>query len=166
LNPQRPRRSTAQLRESYSETVVALGRQFEQLEVVVAQFDPDLDEQALVVAWDSDDPVERNRVGLLLACFEKTYMLLVDLIALSVKLARRIGAIEDESTPAPELLVGAGVLSRDELTAIEKQRDVRNTSQHVYVELSMSDLRSAVLDQLKTTPGAIQSIATWVGSLE
>jgi uncharacterized protein YutE (UPF0331/DUF86 family) len=156
----------AQLRESYSETVNMLGRQFEQLEVVVAQFDPDLDEHALVAAWDSDDPAERNRAGLLLACFEKTHMLLMDLITLSVKLARRIGAIDDESTLAPEFLVNAGVISSDALEAIGKQREVRNTSQHIYVQLSIPELRSAVLDQLKTTPGAIQSIAAWVESLE
>lgn len=155
-----------QLRESYTETVAAIGRQFEQLEVVVAQFDPDLDEQALVAAWDSEDPVERNRVGLLLGCFEKTYMLLMDLITLSVKLARRIGAIDDESTPAPELLANAEVISRDAVAAIEKQREVRNTSQHVYVRLSMSELRTVVLGQLETTPQAIQSIAAWVESLE
>lgn len=156
----------AQLRESYSETIDAIGRQFEQLEVVVAQFDPDLDEQALVAAWDSDDPVERNRTGLLLGCFEKTYMLLMDLITLSVKLARRIGAIDDESTPPLEFLVDAGVISHDALAAIRKQREVRNTSQHIYFELSMPELRTAALRQLETTPQAIQGIAAWVDSLE
>lgn len=156
----------AQLRESYSETVDAIGRQFEQLEVVVAQFGPHFDEQALVAAWDSEDPVERNRVGLLLGCFEKTYMLLMDLITLSVKLARRIGAIDDESTPPPELLVNAGVISHDAVAALKKQREIRNTSQHIYVQLSMSELRKAVLGQVEMTPGAIRSIAAWVESLE
>jgi hypothetical protein len=146
------------------ETVDAIGRQFEQLEVVIAQFDPALSERALVAAWDSDDPVERNRVGLLLGCFEKTYMLLMDLIGLSVKLARRIGAIDDESTPAPELLVNARVISRGALAAIEKQREVRNKSQHIYLELSVSELRTAVLDQLEMTPRAIQGIAVWIES--
>lgn len=156
----------AQLRESYSETLDAIGRQFEQLEVVVAQFAPDLDEQALLDAWDSEDPVERNRVGLLLGCFEKTYMLLMDLITLSVKLARRIGAIEDERTPVLDTVANAGVISRDAIEAIEKQREVRNTSQHVYVQLSMSELRTAVLGQLAITPVAVQSIAGWVDSME
>jgi uncharacterized protein YutE (UPF0331/DUF86 family) len=154
----------AQLRESYSETVDAIGRQFEQLEVVVAQFDPDLDERALKAAWDSDDPVERNRAGLLLGCFEKTHMLLMNLITLSVKLTRRIGAIDDEKTSALVSLVNAGVISQNALMAIEKQREVRNTSQHIYVELSMSELRTVVLDQLETTPGTIQRIAAWVES--
>lgn len=155
-----------QLRELYSETAAAIGRQFEQLEVVVAQFDPDLDEQALVAAWNSEDPVERNRVGLLLGCFEKTYMLLMDLITLSVKLARRIGAIDDESTPPPELLANAGIITGDALAAIIRQREVRNTSQHVYVELSMAVLRRAVLQQIETTPSTIRNVAAWVESLE
>jgi uncharacterized protein YutE (UPF0331/DUF86 family) len=156
----------AQLRESYSEAVDAIGRQFEQIEVIVAQFDPDLDEQAMVAAWESDDPVERNRVGLLLGCFEKTYMLLMDLITISTKLARRIGTIDEEKTSALELLVNAGVISHDDLQAVDKQREVRNKSQHIYVELSMSELRNAVLLQLETTPRAIQGIARWVATFK
>jgi uncharacterized protein YutE (UPF0331/DUF86 family) len=93
-------------------------------------------------------------------------MLLMDLIGLSAKLARRIGAMDDEKTPALELLVDAGVVSQGALATIEVQREVRNTSQHVYVELSMSALRNAVLSQLETTPRAIQSIVAWVESLE
>ena len=50
--------------------------------------------------------------------------------------------------------------------AIEKQREVRNTSQHIYVRLSMSELRTVVLSQLEATPGTIQSIAAWIESLE
>ncbi len=148
------------------ETVAAIGRYFEQLEVAVAQFGPDLEEQALIGAWDSDDPADRNRVGLLLGCFEKTHMLLMDLIGLSVKLAMRLGAIEETNAPASEVLLDRQVISQAVQTAIENQRKVRNTSQHVYVELSMSALRQAVLGQLDTTPGAIQSIAAWVESLE
>ena len=93
-------------------------------------------------------------------------MLLMDLIALSVKLARRIEAIDDESTPAPELLVNAGVISREDIVAIEKQREVRNTSQHIYIQLSMSALRLAVLQQIETTPSTIRNVAAWVESLE
>lgn len=155
----------AQLRESYLETVDAIGRQFEQLEVVVAQFNPDLDQQALAAAWDSEDPVERNRVGLLLGCFEKTYMLLMDLVTLSVKLARRIGAVDDETTAPLELLANAGVISRDAIAAIEKQREVRNTSQHIYVQLSMAVLRSAVIQQIETTPSTVRNVGAWVESL-
>jgi uncharacterized protein YutE (UPF0331/DUF86 family) len=166
VNPRRPSRSAAQLRESYSETVDAARRHFEQLEAAVAQFDPDLDEKALVAAWESDDPLERNRVGLLLGCFERTYMLLMDLIALSVKLARRIGAIDDEKTPAPEVLVNAGVVSHDDLEAIEKQREVRNTSQHIYVELSIPALRSAVLLQIERTPPLIRNVVKWLETFQ
>jgi len=50
-----------QLRDSYDETLDALRRRFEQLEAAVAQFPPDLDEQALSTAWYSGDPRERNR---------------------------------------------------------------------------------------------------------
>lgn len=157
----------AQLRESYAETVDALRRTFEQLSVAAAQFEPDLDEQALVSAWDSDDPTERNRVGLLLACCEKTYMLLADLIVLSVKLGRRLGALnENEDAPPLDVLRGLGVITHEVQAAIEQQRKVRNTSQHIYVELSMSELRTAVLGQLETTPATIQRVAGWVESLE
>ncbi len=166
MSPHRPRRSVDQLQAAYEHTLDAIRRRFEQLETAVAQFLPDLDEKALTAAWDSDDPAERNRADSVLASFEKTYMLLMDLITLSVKLARRIEAIDDERTPAPELLVNAGVISHGALVAIEKQREVRNTSQHLYVELSMSELRTAVLGQLETTPRAIQSIAAWVESFE
>ena len=167
MNPHRPRRSVAQLRESYAETVNALRRTFEQLSVAAAPFEPTLDESALVSAWDSDDPIERNQVGLLIACCEKTYMLLVDLIGLSVKLGRRLGALnEDENAPPLDVLCGLGLITHQVQAAIEQQRKVRNTSQHIYVELSMSELRTAVLGQLDTTPAAIQSVAGWVESLE
>ncbi len=93
-------------------------------------------------------------------------MLLMDLIALSVKLARRIGETDDEGTSPLELLANAGVISRDALAAIGKQRDVRNTSQHIYVRLSMAVLRGAVLQQIETTPSTIRNVAVWVESLE
>lgn len=167
MNPHRPRRNVAQLRESYAETVGALRRTFEQLSVAAAQFEPDLEEQALVSAWDSDDPTERNRAGLLLACCEKTYMLLMDLIVLSVKLGRRLGALnEDEDAPPLEVLGDLGVITHEARAVLEQQRKVRNTSQHIYVELSMSELRVAALGQLRTTPVTIQRVAGWVGSLE
>jgi hypothetical protein len=157
----------AQLRESYAETVGALRRTFEQLSAAAAQFEPALDEQVLVSSWDSDDPTERNRVGLLLACCEKTYMLLMDLVVLSVKLGRRLGALnEDEDAPPLEVLCDLGVITHEAQAAIEQQRKVRNTSQHIYVELSMSELRVAALGQLGTTPAAIRNIAAWVESLE
>ena len=91
MSPYRPQRSSEQLRESYDETLDALRRRFEQLEWAVAQFQPDLDEEAFSAAWYSDDPPERIRADSVLSSFEKTYMLLMDLIALSVKLARRLG---------------------------------------------------------------------------
>lgn len=144
----------------------AIGRQFEQIEVAVAQFAPDLDEQALMAAWESEDPLERNRVGLLLGCFEKIYMLLMDLITISVKLTRRTGAADDKTASASKLLLDGGVLSRDDLEALEKQREVRNTSQHIYLRLSMAALRTAVLDQLERTPAMVERIAGWVASLE
>ncbi|HTA14571.1 MAG TPA: hypothetical protein VK781_06905 [Solirubrobacteraceae bacterium] len=166
MSPHRPRRSVDQIKATYEDTLHALRRRFEQLEKSVAQFVPDLDQQALTAAWNSDDPGERNRADGVLSSFEKTHMLLMDLIALSVKLARRIEAIDDESTPAPELLVNAGVISREDIVAIEKQREVRNTSQHIYIQLSMSALRLAVLQQIETTPSTIRNVAAWVESLE
>lgn len=166
MSPPRSRRSVDQLQAAYEDTLDALRRRFELLEAAVAQFSPDLDEQALVAAWDSDDSADRIRADTVLSSFEKTYMLLMDLIALSAKLARRIGATDDARTSAPDLLVNVGVISHDVLKAIEKQREVRNTSQHIYVELSMPELRVAVLSQLRTAPSAIRSIAAWVESLE
>jgi hypothetical protein len=162
LTPHRPRRRTDQVRAAYEDTLNALGRRFEQLEKSVAQFGADLNERALTAAWESDDPAERNRADGVLSNFEKTYMLLMDLITLSVKLATRIGAIDDEKRPASELLVGAGVISHDDLVAIEKQREVRNTSQHIYVELSIAALRSAVLLQVETTPPLIRNVVKWL----
>lgn len=166
MSPHRPRRCADHVRAAYDDTLDALRRRFEQLERSVAQFPSELDEQALTTAWDSDDPAERNRAGGVLSNFEKTYMLLMDLITLSVKLARRIGAIDDQTTPAPELLVDAGIITRDALEAIEKQRQVRNTSQHIYVQLSMARLREAVLGQMAMAPAMIGGIAGWVDSLE
>lgn len=46
MSPERPRRSTRELRASYDETLDAVHRRFEQLESAVAQFSPDLDETA------------------------------------------------------------------------------------------------------------------------
>jgi uncharacterized protein YutE (UPF0331/DUF86 family) len=169
MSPPRPRRSVAQLRAAYEDTLDALRLRFEQLDAAAAQFRPELDEQALTAAWNADDPAERNRADSVLASFEKTYMLLMDLITLSVKLARKMEAsIEDEGGKASpiEVLGDAGVVSQGARAAIEFQRDVRNTSQHIYVELSVSALRNAVLQQLEMTPRAIRSIVAWVESLE
>jgi hypothetical protein len=113
VNPSRPCRSYEQLRESYAETLDALRRRFEQLEWAVAQFQPDLDEQAFSTAWHSDDPSERNRADGVLSGFEKTYMLLMDLITLSVKLAGRLDALKvDEGASSVEVLRELRVVSQ------------------------------------------------------
>jgi uncharacterized protein YutE (UPF0331/DUF86 family) len=93
-------------------------------------------------------------------------MLLMDLIGLSVKLASRIGATEDAMAHPLEFLREQEVISRTDLAAIQEQREVRNTSQHIYVELSMSALRSAVLQQIETTPRLIRDVVKWVETTE
>ncbi len=167
MSPNRPRRSTQQLRDSYEETLAALHLRFEQLEAAVAGFQPDLDERALSTAWLSDDPLQRNRADAVLSCFEKTYMLLMDLITLAVKLARRVGAVQaDDSCSAMKTLRDARVLSAPAEQALAVQREVRNASQHVYVELTMPVLRDAVNRQLRTTPRIVSAIAAWINSLD
>jgi hypothetical protein len=87
--------------ETYDRTLDALQRCLEQLEHAVTAFPPGLDEQAFATAWGSDDPSERNRAAAVLANFERTYMLLMDLIALSVKIGNRLGALDaDEQSSA------------------------------------------------------------------
>jgi uncharacterized protein YutE (UPF0331/DUF86 family) len=166
VNPSRPRRSYEQLRESYDETLDALRRRFEQLEWAVAQFQPDLDEQAFSTAWYSDDPSERNRADGVLSGFEKTHMLLMDLITLSVKLARRLDALKvDEGASSVEVLRELRVVSQTAKDALDVQREVRNLSQHVYVELTVSALRDAVTQQMDSTPRMIRDITSWVDAL-
>jgi uncharacterized protein YutE (UPF0331/DUF86 family) len=166
VNPHRRQRSSEQLRESYDETLGALRRRFEQLEWAVAQFQPDLDEQAFSAAWYSDDPPERNRADSVLSSFEKTYMLLMDLITLSVKIARRLGALSvDEGAFSVEVLRELQIISRPAQDALDVQREVRNLSQHVYVELTVSALRDAVKQQVDSTPRTVRSINSWVDAL-
>jgi hypothetical protein len=166
MNPHRPRRSTAQLRESYDETLDALRRRFEQLEWAIAQFQPDLDEEAFSAAWYSDDPSERIRADGVLYSFEKTYMLLMDLIALSVKIAVRSGALSVDQEASPVgVLRELQIISQPALDSLDVQREVRNLSQHVYIELAVSDLRDAVMLQLHSTPRMIGNITSWVDGL-
>ncbi len=166
MNPHRPRRSDEQLRESYDETLDALRRRFEQLEWAVAQFQPDLDEKALSVAWYSDDPSERNRADSVLSSFEKTYMLLMDLITLSVKIAGRLDALNvDESVSSVEALRKLQIIPQPAQDSLDVQREVRNSSQHVYVELTVSALRDAVKQQVDSTPRIIRNIASWIDTL-
>jgi hypothetical protein len=96
MSPPRAQRTAVQLRDSYNETLDALRRRFEQLEAAVAQFAPDLDERALSAAWHSEDPLERNRADNVLSSFEKTYMLLMDLVTLSVKRYRATTLYRDQ----------------------------------------------------------------------
>jgi hypothetical protein len=166
VNPHRPRRSSAQLRESYDETLDALRRRFEQLEWAVAQFQPDLDEKAFSAAWYSDDPSERIRADGVLSSFEKTYMLLMDLITLSVKIAVRSGALNSDQGAAPvEVLRELQIISQPAQDSLEVQREVRNSSQHIYVELTVSDLRDAIIQQLDTTPRMIGNVTSWIDGL-
>jgi uncharacterized protein YutE (UPF0331/DUF86 family) len=165
VSPPRAQRTAVQLRDSYDETLDALRRRFEQLEAAVAQFPPDLDEQALSAAWHSDDPLERNRADNVLSSFERTYMLLMDLVTLSVRLARRLGVMDaDDRLSAIEALHRSQILSQPARDALDVQREVRNSSQHVYVELTVSVLREAVKQQLQSTPRVVRSITSWVDS--
>ncbi len=166
MNPHRPRGSSAQLRESYDETLDALRRRFEQLEWVVAQFQPDLDEEAFSAAWYSDDPSERTRADSVLSSFEKTYMLLMDLITLSVKIAVRSGALSvDQGTSPVAVLRELQIISQPAQDSLDVQREVRNSSQHVYVELAVPDLRDAVIQQIDTTPRIIGNVTSWIDGL-
>ena len=154
------------MRESYDGTLDALRRRFEQLEWAVAQFQPDLDERAFSTAWYSDDPSERTRADSVLSSFEKTYMLLMDLIALSVKIAVRLGALSVDRGASPvEVLRELQIISQPARDSLDVQREVRNLSQHVYVELTVSDLRDAVLQQIDSTPRLIGNITSWVDRL-
>lgn len=166
MNPHRPRRSPEQLRESYDETLDALRRRFEQLEWAVAQFQPDLDEESFTAAWYSDNPSERFRADGVLSNFEKTYMLLMDLIALSVKIAGRSDALTiDQGVSPVEVLRELQIISRPAQDSLGVQREVRNSSQHVYVELAVSDLRDAVVEQIDSTPRIIGNITSWIDGL-
>jgi hypothetical protein len=165
VSPHRSRVSTARLRSTYEQTLEALDLRFEQLEAAVSSFDPDLDERTLSACWNSHDPEQRNRADAVLSSFEKTYMLLMDLIGLAAKLARRTGVIEGEQSPI-DALRSAGVLSRPDQEALALQRTVRNESQHIYVELTMSSLREAVRAQMHATPRIVAAITAWVDSLD
>jgi uncharacterized protein YutE (UPF0331/DUF86 family) len=163
MNPPRSKRSAEQLRESYEETLDALRNRFEQLEAAVARFEPDLDEQTFSAAWNSSDPLERNRADNVLSSFEKTYMLIMDLITLSVKLARRLGAVNvDERLSPLQVLRELKVLSQSAEEALDVEREVRNASQHIYVELEISDVRKAVVVQLESSPRIVQSVTAWL----
>jgi hypothetical protein len=154
------------LRMSYDETLDALRRRFEQLEWAVSQFQPDLDEKAFSAAWYSDDPSERARADNVLSSFEKTYMLLMDLITLSVKIAVRLDALNvDEGPSSVETLGELQIISKPAQDSLDVQREVRNLSQHVYVELTVSDLRDAVMQQLESTPRMIGNVTSWVDGL-
>lgn len=153
------------MRDSYNETLDALRRRFEQLEAAVAQFPVDLDEQALSAAWHSEDPLERNRADSVLSSFERTYMLLMDLVTLSVRLGRRLDAMDlNEQLSPVDALRELKIVSQPAHEALDVQREVRNSSQHVYVELTVSALREAVKQQLESTPRLIRSITAWVDS--
>jgi len=166
VNPHRPRRSSAQLRESYDETLDALRRRFEQLEWAVAQFQPDLDEKTFSAAWYSDDPSERIRADSVLSSFEKIYMLLMDLITLGVKIAVRSGALSIDRGASPvAVLRELQIISQAAQDSLDVQREVRNSSQHIYVELTVSDLRDAVIQQIAGTPRIIRNITSWVDGL-
>jgi hypothetical protein len=155
------------LRDSYDETLDALRRRFEQLEWAVAQFQPDLDERAFSTAWYSDDPSERTRADSVLSSFEKTYMLLMDLITLSVKIAVRLGSLSvDQGTSPTEVLRELQIISQPAQDSLDVQREVRNSSQHIYVELAVPDLREAVMQQLDSTPRMIGNITSWVDGLD
>jgi hypothetical protein len=150
---------------SYDETLDALRRRFEQLEWAVAQFQPDLDERAFSAAWYSDDPSERIRADSVLSSFEKTYMLLMDLITLSVEIAVGLDALSVDQTSPAEVLRELQIISQSAQDSLDVQREVRNLSQHVYVELTVSDLRDAVMQQIKSTPRIIGNVTSWVDGL-
>ena len=92
-------------------------------------------------------------------------MLLMDLVTLSVKLGRRLGAIDVDSGLSPiDALHELQILSHPAREALDAQREVRNSSQHVYVELTVAALREAVKQQLNSTPSVVTSIVSWVDS--
>jgi hypothetical protein len=94
-------------------------------------------------------------------------MLLMDLIALSVKLGRRLNVVSVDASRSPvEALRELDVLSASAEESLAVQREVRNSSQHVYVELTVSSLRRAVMLQIETSARMIHGVTTWVDLLD
>jgi hypothetical protein len=54
------------------------------------------------------------------------------------------------------------VLSQRAEEALDVEREVRHASQHIYVELEISDVRKAVAVQLESSPRIVQSITAWL----
>jgi len=57
------------------------------------------------------------------------------------------------------------IISQAAQDSLDVQREVRNSSQHIYVELTVSDLRDAVIQQIAGTPRIIRNITSWVDGL-
>jgi hypothetical protein len=73
-------------------------------------------------------------------------------VTLSVKLGRRLGAIDvDEELSPIEALRELRIVSQPAREALEAQREVHNSSQRVYVGLTVSVLREAVEQQIQST---------------
>lgn len=82
------------------------------------------------------------------------------------EIAGRLGALSvDEGASSVETLSELQIISKPAQDSLDVQREVRDLSQHVYVELTVSALRDAVIQQMDSTPRIIGNIASWVDTL-
>lgn len=167
MTPPRPPTSDADLLERLDQTFVQLHRQHEQLELALEPWQGGEGRRAFHAAYESDDPVDRNRAELVHANFERYHQLTRDIIELAGKLAERRRRLP---TPAKgqdrtDALLQQGLITRADETLLRQHTIVRNESQHAYVQTAASQVYEAAQRQIKDGRTLVGRLAAFVETL-
>ena len=159
MAPRRARTSDDDLVDRFERASIELRRKLEQLGAALERFD---DAAAYERAWASPDPSQRNLAEQVHATFERSHQLLMDLAVIAVKLGERRKSLPPSNARMTERLVRARVIGAVEAGLVEDHRELRNQSQHWYMEQVPAEVWSAASTQLKRAAGIAGKLACWV----
>jgi hypothetical protein len=133
----------------------------EQLLVAMEGFGADFDEQQFVVAAQSPDAHERNRV----AVVERQYEVLLnwahELAARGLAEGQRLGVVDKAGGPPWERLAALGVISHISAERLQEAREMRNALGHAYPPANWHVLHEGVLVLVAELDRFVARFARW-----
>jgi uncharacterized protein YutE (UPF0331/DUF86 family) len=138
----------------------------EQLLVAIEVFGPDFAEERFVVAAQSPDVSERNRVAVVEHMYEVLLNWLHELAARALAEGQRLGMVDKSPGRPWERLAAFGVISHESAARLQKAKELRDILAHAYPPDNWKTLHEGVLVLVDELDPYVASFELWVSEEE
>lgn len=134
----------------------------EQLLVAVEEFDPDFDMTAFVLAAQSSDARERNKVAAIERGYEVLINWLHELAARGLAEGQRLGVVDKAPGSPWERLAALGVITHSSATRLQEAKELRDVLAHAYPPAGWKALHEGVLTLMAELDRYMDRCAGWL----